>query len=136
MNDPSSPLTNRAGAFLQAWNSHDVVTTLACYTDDVVYQDPTTRGPIVGRAAFGRYLERLFSHWRMHWRLRELFPLADRDGAAVLWQASLTPRAGGPEHLVSGMDLALLRGGLIARNEVYYDRTPLLTPTPDPDHPR
>jgi len=36
--------------FLGAWNSQDVERVLDCYTDDVRYRDPNTRGEVhVGR---------------------------------------------------------------------------------------
>ena len=36
-------------AILSAWNEQDVDTVLSCYTEDCVYLDPNTRGPVVGR---------------------------------------------------------------------------------------
>jgi hypothetical protein len=61
----------------------------------------------------------------MHWSLREAYPLRDTDGAAVLWRASL--RLAGSETAVDveGMDLALLDGERMQRNEVYFDRAAL-----------
>jgi ketosteroid isomerase-like protein len=32
--------------FLDAWNSQDVERVLDCYTDDVRYRDPNTRGEV------------------------------------------------------------------------------------------
>ena len=111
--------------FLAAWNSHDVERVLDCYTDDVRYRDPNTRGEIRGRAALRRYLTRLFADWRMHWRTREVFDLGGTDGAALLWRATLR-RVGNDQAVdVEGMDLAVLRGTQVARNEVYFDRAVL-----------
>lgn len=45
---------------LSAWNKQDVDGVVSCYTEDCVYLDPNTRGPVVGREAFRRYLSRLF----------------------------------------------------------------------------
>ena len=81
---------------LDPWNSHDVDRVVACYTPDLVYLDPGTRGPVRGAEAFRRYLTRMFGSWRMHWAAREVFPLAGTDGSAVLWRATLTPAGGGP----------------------------------------
>ena len=77
----SSPL-------IEAWNDQDVERVVACYTDDLIYVDPNTRGAVGGPDAFSRYLTRLFSRWQMHWSVKETFPLADTDGAAGLWRAS------------------------------------------------
>lgn len=58
----------------------------------------------------------------MHWRIREVHPFSDEDGAAVLWSAALTPRGSGRSVQLDGMDIALLEGGRVKRNEVYFDR--------------
>jgi ketosteroid isomerase-like protein len=110
---------------LDAWNTHDVERVIACYTPDLIYRDPNTRGEIHGADAFRRYLTKLFATWRMHWTPREFFSLGGADGAAFLWRARLTPvgSEGGVE--VDGMDLAVLEGDRLARNEVYFDRAVL-----------
>ncbi len=110
---------------LSAWNEQDVEKVLSRYTDDCVYLDPNTRGPVIGRDALRRYLTRLFQQWKMHWSRREVFPLAEGRGTAFLWQARLTPAAGGKTAEIRGMDLALLRGDKLCRNEVYFDRMAL-----------
>ena len=111
---------------LSAWNSQDVDKVLSRYAEDCVYQDPNTRGSIVGHEAFRRYLSRLFEQWKMHWSLREFFLFADGSGGAFLWRAELSPAAGGETKEVQGMDLVLLRGERMCRNEVYFDRMALL----------
>jgi ketosteroid isomerase-like protein len=118
-------LRQRAEAVLSAWNHHDVERVLACYTEDCVYRDPNTRGAVLGQAALRRYLTRLFRDWRMHWSLREFFPFGDGSGGAFLWDATLTPAAGGATTAIAGMDLVLLHGDRLARNEVYFDRMAL-----------
>ena len=107
---------------LSAWNLQDVDGVVACYTEDCVYLDPNTRGPVVGHEAMRRYLTRLFERWKMHWSLREFHPFADGSGGAFLWHAQLTPSAGGKTAEIDGMDLVVLREELLARNEVYFDR--------------
>lgn len=109
--------------FLAAWNSQDVSRVVACYTEDVAYRDPNTRGEVRGADALRRYLTKLFAGWTMHWTLRSGFPLKDREGAAVLWHATFR-KVGGGERMVEadGMDLVLLAGNRIERNEVYFDR--------------
>ena len=47
-------------SILAAWNTQDVDKVLSCYTEDCVYLDPNTRGPIVGHDAFRPYVTRLF----------------------------------------------------------------------------
>ena len=49
-------LTRMAERFLSAWNTQDVERVVACYTDQVVYVDPNTRGEVRGADAMRRYL--------------------------------------------------------------------------------
>lgn len=115
-----------AEQFLDAWNTQDVELVAATYTDDVIYRDPNTRGVIKGTGDFRRYLAKLFDAWEMTWSLREPFLLEGGDGCAVLWHAAIK-RAGGEKVVeFDGMDLVLVRGERISRNEVYFDRAALL----------
>ena len=118
---------------LDAWNTHDVERVVACYTPDLVYRDPGTRGDVRGADAFRRYLTKLFASWRMHWSAREVFPLEGTNGAAILWRATLTPAGGGGSVEIEGMDIAWIEGERLKRNEVYFDRAalaPLLASRP------
>ena len=111
--------------FLAAWTSQEVGRVLDCYTEDLIYCDPNTRGMVEGRDAMGRYLSKLFAAWEMTWSNRSFYELKGDDGAAFLWHATF--KRPGRELIVQadGMDLALLRGDKICRNEVYFDRTVL-----------
>jgi ketosteroid isomerase-like protein len=103
---------------------------LDCYTDDVRYHDPNTRGDVTGRDALRRYLTKLFAGWQMTWAAREVFDLASEEGVVFLWRATF--RRPGDDKVVEidGMDLAVLRGDRVARNEVYFDRTALMAGSP------
>jgi ketosteroid isomerase-like protein len=118
-------LTVLAERFLGAWNSQDVERLVACYTDDVIYRDPNTRGAVEGADALRRYLRKLFGRWQMHWSLREGFPLMRDDGAAVLWHASFRAPDGTQTVEIDGMDFVVVEGERIKRNEVYFDRAVL-----------
>jgi len=117
-----------AEKFLDAWNSQDVERVVACYTEDVVYRDPNTRGEVRGREAKRRYLRKLFGRWEMHWSSRELFPLNDVDGSAALWRATFKARGGEQTVTIEGIDLAVLRGDVMERDDVYFDRAALAPP--------
>jgi ketosteroid isomerase-like protein len=126
-------LDHVARTVLDAWNTQRVERVLACYTADLVYRDPNTRGEVHGAAAFARYLTKLFAAWRMHWAPREVFTLERGDGTAFLWRATLTPVGADAGVEVDGMDLAILEGDRLKRNEVYFDRAvlaPLLAARP------
>jgi ketosteroid isomerase-like protein len=113
--------------FLDAWNSGEPERVAAIYTENLDYIDPNTRGRIRGRASFLRYLARLLSSWKMTWSAKEVYPLVDTDGWAVLWRAVIRTPDGGAEITLDGMDLIVMEGDKIARNEVYFDRS-LLAP--------
>jgi len=120
-----SKVTELANRVLGAWNAQDVVAVLDCYTPRLRYRDPNTRGHVEGRAALGKYLTKLFAKWRMTWAHRESFPLATETGHAVLWHATFQKPEGGQIVEADGMDLVILDGELISRNEVYFDRAVL-----------
>ena len=69
--------------FLDAWNAQDVERVTACYTEDVRYRDPNTRGHVEGREALRRYLRKLFATWQMSWASREVFELAVRQSLII-----------------------------------------------------
>ena len=110
---------------IAAWNEQDPDKVVACYTEDLVYTDPNTRGAVEGPDAFRRYLTKLFGAWQMRWEVKETFPLKDIDGAAGLWRASFKRAGGDAEVLLDGMDLVVIEGKLLKRNEVYFDRAAL-----------
>lgn len=114
-----------AESFIAGWNSQDVERVAALYTDDVTYIDPNTRGAVKGGDAIRRYLKKLLGRWEMHWSLREAFPLVGNDGFAALWTATIRPPSGSEIVEMRGMDLIMMRGDLVERNEVYFDRSVL-----------
>lgn len=114
-----------SGPLIDAWNEQDPEKVVGCYTDDLFYSDPNTRGPVEGADAFRRYLTKLFAAWEMRWEVKETFPLKDTDGAAGLWRASFRRAGGDAEIEVNGMDLVLIEGDRLKRNEVYFDRAAL-----------
>lgn len=116
-----------ADQLLAAWNSQDVERLVACYTADTEYRDPNTRGPVRGAAALRRYLTKLFAQWRMHWTMREAHLFDDQQGCAVLWRATLRRATGGAAVEIDGVDYVEVRDGLVARNDIYFDRA-LLAP--------
>lgn len=121
----ASALERTVDRVLDAWNSQDVERVVACYTEGLRYRDPNTRGEVEGRDAMRRYLRKLFAAWTMTWARREAFELKGREGMAFLWHATFRRPGGTLVVEADGMDLALLEGDLLARNEVYFDRAAL-----------
>jgi nuclear transport factor 2 (NTF2) superfamily protein len=114
-----------AERLLESWNTQNVERVVDCYTANVRYRDPNTRGFVEGSDAMRAYLTKLFDRWQMHWALREAYPLRDAEGAAVLWRARLRPQDGDLEVEIDGMDLAIVEGDRLSRNDVYFDRAAL-----------
>jgi ketosteroid isomerase-like protein len=114
-----------AEEFLGAWNTQEVERVVACYTPDLEYRDPNTRGAVRGAEAMRRYLSKLFGRWQMHWSLREAHLFDDGQGCAVLWHATFRRSAGDTPIEIDGLDFVAVRGDRIARNEVCFDRAQL-----------
>lgn len=110
---------------LDAWTAQDVEAVVACYAEDVEYRDPNTRGHVKGRDALRRYLQKLFSQWTMTWTLREMFLFTGAQGGAFLWHATFKKPGGEKIVEADGMDLVIMEGDLLKRNEVYFDRAVL-----------
>jgi nuclear transport factor 2 (NTF2) superfamily protein len=114
-----------AEKFLGAWNTQEVDRVLACYTTDLEYRDPNTRGAVRGAEGMQRYLSKLFGRWQMHWSLREAHLFDGGQGCAVLWHATFRSPGGDATVEIDGMDWVEVRGDRIARNEVCFDRAQL-----------
>ena len=104
--------------WLQAWTDKDVPALLACYSDDVVYQDPQVPAGLVGSEALGGYLRQLFDATPpMTYEPDEVWATADG------WCGRWVCRIDMPDQTTAwprGFDLVVLDGdGRIARNEVY-----------------
>ena len=114
-----------AEEFLGAWNTQEVERVVACYTPDLEYRDPNTRGAVRGADAMRRYLSKLFGRWQMHWALREAHLFDDRNGCAVLWRATFRCSESDAPIVIDGIDFVEVRDDRIARNEVCFDRAQL-----------
>ena len=110
---------------IAAWNTQDPEKVVAVYTEDVVYRDPNTRGQVTGRENFRRYLTKLFSRWEMEWSIKESFLFEDGEGCSALWRVRFRLPGGEETVEAHGMDLIVMEGDRIKRNEVYFDRAVL-----------
>ena len=114
-----------AEEFLGAWNTQEVDRVLSCYTTDLEYRDPNTRGAVRGMEGMRRYLTKLLGRWQMHWSLREAHLFDGGQGCAVLWHATFRQAGSDTTVAIDGIDFVEMRGNRIARNEVCFDRTQL-----------
>ena len=112
-----------ADLWLPAWTGNRPEHLVSFYTEDAFYSDPGLPFGVRGRRALLAYFTRLlrrFPDWT--WTQRGSQPL--KDGFLNGWHASI-PIDGRPVEL-DGVCSVQLRGGLIYRNVVYFDRSPLL----------
>jgi uncharacterized protein (TIGR02246 family) len=106
---------------IHAWNTHDADKVAECYTPDAAYTDPFTRGKIKGRDALRSYLTKIFAAWEMRWEIREIFPHASGDGATILSEGSYKKPGDEKTYRFQKVEIAILEGDLIARNEIFFD---------------
>jgi ketosteroid isomerase-like protein len=113
-----------AARWLPAWTGNDPERLAAFYTDDVFYSDPAVPEGVRGKEAllayFGALLAR-FPNWV--WTNTRATPM--EGGFLNHWHASIP--VGGTVVECDGVCTVHLREGLIERNEVFFDRSELLT---------
>jgi ketosteroid isomerase-like protein len=100
------------------WNAQDLDAIMATYTDDVVFQNHTAgEAEVVGAAAVRAHLAAIFDRWPdMRFSGRRLYVSPD------FCMSEWTARATAPDGRAlewDGVDVFPLRGGLIARKDVY-----------------
>jgi steroid delta-isomerase-like uncharacterized protein len=114
-----------------AWNRHDIDAILALHTYDAVFENHTSGGKGVGKPEIRALLEGIFATFPdLRFDGRRLYV---RDDLVVQeWTATAThtksiTRAGktyppsGKKIAWNGMDVIPMRGGLVARKDVYAD---------------
>ncbi|MCK6531871.1 MAG: ester cyclase [Polyangiaceae bacterium] len=125
------PLEAVIARYNDAWNRHDVEAIVALHTDDSVFENHTSGGLAVGKDAIRALITGVFSTFPdLHFETRRAHV---RDDLVVQeWTATATHdrpvmRAGKPlppsGRTLSwkGMDIIPMRGGLVARKDVYAD---------------
>jgi SnoaL-like domain len=112
-----------AAAWLPAWSGKDPRRLASFYTRDTFYSDPRVPQGIRGREALTVYLQRLLARYP-DWVWTQTASTPMRDGFVNYWQAFIPTGRG--ELTLAGVCLVELRDGLIARNQVFFDRSALL----------
>ena len=112
-----------AERWLPAWTGNRPELLASFYSDDAFYLDPAVPQGLQGKPALLAYFKKLLAKnpdWI--WMQREAVPM--EDGFANKWLAKIP--VGDTIVECPGLCTVQLRDGLIYRNEVYFDRTPLL----------
>jgi steroid delta-isomerase-like uncharacterized protein len=125
------PLEDVIAAYGQAWNDHDVEAILAMHTGDSVFQNHTSGGKAVGRAAIREILREVFASFPdIRFDARRTYVC---DGVVTQeWTATGTlaipfTRGGttvqptGRRVSWNGVDVIPFAGNLVARKDVYAD---------------
>lgn len=110
-------------AWLAAWTGNRPAELLRYYTRDALYSDPAYPAGLRGQEQIAPYFRKLLSRnpdWR--WEAVEIMPTA--AGFTLKWRATIP--VGDTALTLFGLDIVELTGGLISRNEVYFDRAPWL----------
>lgn len=113
-----------ADRWLPAWTGNDPERLVSFYSSDAVYLDPAVPNGLEGRNAILAYFRKLLARnpdWI--WTQRDSIPL--EDGFLNRWRAQIP--VGERTIRLDGVCFVQLRDGLIYRNEVYFDRVPLIS---------
>jgi hypothetical protein len=121
MNKPEA--LDLCARWLPLWTGNHPDELAAVYSEDVFYRDAAKPDGIQGKPALLAYFRKLlatFPAWV--WTVDDVWPV--EGGFVLRWKAKIP--VGGMVVQEDGMDLVLVRDGLVTRNEVYFDRTALL----------
>ncbi|MEV6313851.1 nuclear transport factor 2 family protein [Streptomyces sp. NPDC051776] len=109
--------------WLPAWTGNDPERLADFYADDAVYCDPQVPQGVRGREEILAYFRRLLARYPdWVWTNTAVRPL--RGGFLNYWHAEIP--VGGTVVACDGVCTVTLEDGLITRNEVFFDRSPLL----------
>jgi hypothetical protein len=111
--------------WLPAWTGNQPEKLVEFYTEDAFYLDPVVPGGIRGRAALLAYFQKLLAK-NPNWvwtNIEVMFPT--ESGFLNKWRAAIP--VGGQVIECVGVCTVELRDNRISRNEVYFDRSRLLS---------
>jgi steroid delta-isomerase-like uncharacterized protein len=125
------PLEQVIAAYGEAWNGHDIEAILAMHTEDSVFQNHTSGGQAIGKAAIREILKGVFAAFPdIRFDARRTYV---RDGLVTQeWTASatlavpytsggVTVQPTGKKISWNGVDVIPFAGNLIARKDDYVD---------------
>jgi hypothetical protein len=110
--------------WLPAWTGNDPERLASFYADEAIYSDPAVPDGIRGRPEIVGYFRRLLGRYPdWVWTNTAVRPLY--GGFLNYWHAVIPDRGRVVE--CDGVCTVVFAGELIGRNEVFFDRTPLLS---------
>lgn len=122
-----------AERWLPAWSGNEPERLISFYAPEAFYSDPAVPDGIRGREAILNYFRALlarFPDWV--WRQTDATPM--EGGFLNHWWAQVPMESRTVE--IRGVCTVVFAGDLIARNEVFFDRTELLAALAEPSSSR
>ncbi|MGB0972973.1 MAG: nuclear transport factor 2 family protein [Mycobacterium sp.] len=109
--------------WLPAWTGNDPEGLVAFYAQGATYSDPAVPAGVHGHSEILAYFRRLLARYpEWVWTNTGVRPMS--GGFLNYWHAVIPVNDGVIE--CDGVCTVLVDDGLIVRNEVFFDRTPLL----------
>jgi len=110
--------------WLISWTGNNPENLISFYSKTAYYQDPANPKGLKGHDEIFPYFKKLLTvnpNWI--WRMTEAYPT--EKGFIIKWKATIPVKS--EEIIEYGMDILELKGDKIIRNEVYFDRTELIS---------
>ena len=117
-------LTTFCKEWLSAWTGNKPDELIKFYNEDAYYRDPANTTGLKGHKEILPYFKKLLAanpNWV--WEKENFYPTV--DGFIIKWRAKIP--LGEEELLEYGMDIVEMKKGKITRNEVYFDRSKMLS---------
>jgi len=108
---------------LPAWTGNNPEALASFYTDDAFYSDPAIPGGVRGREQLVEYFGKLLGA-NPEWVWTQIDSTPMQSGFLNKWHAAIP--VGDRTVECVGVCTVEMRGGRIARNEVYFDRSALM----------
>lgn len=125
---PPDDASRFAERWLPAWTGGDADRLIAFYAPDAFYRDPYVTDGLTGTAAIKQYFARLLAR-NPDWVWTQTAAVPLESGFLNFWHARI-PTGGSVAHCDGVCTVVLDDDGLIRRNEVFFDPTPLIQPHP------
>jgi steroid delta-isomerase-like uncharacterized protein len=114
-----------AEKWLPAWTGNNPELLAGFYSDDAFYLDPLITNGIKGKEALKNYFAKLLSQ-NPDWVWSQIEGIPMKDGFLNKWLAKI-PVGDKTLEIVGVCFVQINDEGKIYRNEVYFDRSPLLS---------
>ena len=110
--------------WLTSWTGNNPEKLISFYSKTAYYQDPANPNGLKGHDEIFPYFKKLLAaNPKWIWQMIEGYPT--KKGFILKWRATIPINF---EEITNyGMDIVELEGDKIIRNEVYFDRTELLS---------